>query len=148
MKKMCSGSSLATLDTSWIRLIKEDRPLGVGIAEDNTDRWQLLGLHNDGEGQSYGFHADDGLTYPQHTTKEMDDGELYGQGDTIGCGYVRSSRAVYFTRNGVRLGEYPLLSSLFRARLPSFPMEKGKECRWLEAGIGDSTILTAPSHYT
>ncbi|GAB1317952.1 hypothetical protein MFIFM68171_08162 [Madurella fahalii] len=83
---------------------EDAQPLGVGIAEDNTDRWQLLGLRNDGEGQSYGFHADDGYTYPQDQAKESDAKELYGQGDTIGCGYVRRKKAVYYTRKGERLG--------------------------------------------
>lgn len=39
----------------------------------------------------------------------------YGEGDTIGCGYVRSKKAVYFTLNGKRLGEPSLFLPPFSA---------------------------------
>jgi len=64
--------------------------------------FRLLGFDDDGI--SFGYHADDGNTFPEHSSKEMDDGETYGEDDVIGCGYDHAKKSVFFTRNGLYLG--------------------------------------------
>ena len=56
------------------------------------------------DGQSYGYHGDDGGIFHDSGRMERPFGPEYGPGDTIGCGldYVRGG--IFFTLNGDFLG--------------------------------------------
>lgn len=56
---------------------------------------------------SWGYHGDNGGIFDQDGTGKPYAHELYGPGDTIGCGIeFRESfgeGSIYYTKNGVRL---------------------------------------------
>lgn len=67
------------------------------------------------EPESWGYHGDDGNCYSSHNS-----GKQYGPpfttGDTVGCGVNFRLGTVFFTKNGVLLGEPVCLTSHRRDR--------------------------------
>jgi hypothetical protein len=55
------------------------------------------------EPHSYGYHGDDGTKFGVGATPEK--WPIWDDGDVIGCGIDFSRRAIFFTRNGVLLGD-------------------------------------------
>ncbi|KAL9078420.1 MAG: hypothetical protein Q9157_002648 [Trypethelium eluteriae] len=54
---------------------------------------------------SWGYHGDDGAIECSTEDSEWrkNESKRYRYGDTVGCGFDRDRRAIFFTRNGVRL---------------------------------------------
>lgn len=69
--------------------------------------FQLLGW----EKNSYGYHGDDG-----HSFCSSGNGKPYGPtfttGDVIGCGVNLIDNTCFYTKNGVNLGNFCILSCL------------------------------------
>jgi hypothetical protein len=75
--------------------------LGIGVCEDFSPLVGMPGWNM----KSWGYHSDDGKLF-----SESDEGRIYGQtyqsGDVIGCGGDIKRKNLFFTKNGVHLGEY------------------------------------------
>ena len=60
--------------------------------------------HTGWEKQSYGYHADDGCVFSSSGT-----GQTYGPtfttGDTVGCGLNLVERSIFYTKNGMNIGQ-------------------------------------------
>jgi hypothetical protein len=52
------------------------------------------------------YHSDDGELYLEKG-QGVRFGDTYGAGDVIGCGYDVDKDDLFFTKNGVRIGELP-----------------------------------------
>jgi hypothetical protein len=52
---------------------------------------------------SWGYHGDDGGIF--HDSENLSSSESFGLGDTVGCGFDSRDRTLFFTRNGLALGE-------------------------------------------
>jgi len=77
-----------------------DGYIGVGVCTSNMPLTRLPGW----EKNSYGYHGDDG-----HLFKGSGSGRIYGPtyttGDTVGCCINFVQNTLFFTKNGVPLGE-------------------------------------------
>ncbi|CAG8685199.1 12547_t:CDS:2 [Acaulospora morrowiae] len=59
---------------------------------------------------SFGYHGDDGRTFHNGHRWETDPyGPLYSTGDTIGCCVDFFNRSIFYTKNGINLGEVNIL---------------------------------------
>lgn len=81
------------------------RYLGIGLIDDLASLHRMIGF----SGTAFGYHADDGSTYStQSWHKNLHSlAEVYGEGDTVGCGFDASTKRVYFTKEGIELGKLP-----------------------------------------
>ena len=52
---------------------------------------------------SYGYHGDDGRKFGANSTPG--DWSLFSSGDVIGCGFDMTRRVIFYTRNGILLGD-------------------------------------------
>eukprot|EP01037_Dinobryon_pediforme_P041276 gene41276-50933_t len=52
---------------------------------------------------SYGYHGDDGRKFGANSTSS--EWTVFALGDIIGCGFDMTRRAIFYTRNGVLLGD-------------------------------------------
>jgi hypothetical protein len=74
---------------------------GIGVCEEISPLVGMPGWRT----KSWGYHSDDGKLFSesgQGTTY----GETYQTGDVIGCGGDIRLKDIFFTKNGVHLGEY------------------------------------------
>jgi hypothetical protein len=57
------------------------------------------------DSESYGYHGDDGGIFHGQGNKVAEFGPSFGVGDTIGCGINYRKQTIFFTLNGVYLGD-------------------------------------------
>jgi hypothetical protein len=74
--------------------------LGIGVCEDVSPH---VGMPGWGIG-SWGYHSDDGRLFSGMGQSKIY-GETYQTGDVIGCGGDTQRKDLFFTKNGVHLGE-------------------------------------------
>lgn len=60
--------------------------------------------HTGWEKQSYGYHADDGCVFSSSGTGQAY-GPTFSTGDTVGCGLNLVDRSIFYTKNGMNIGE-------------------------------------------
>ncbi|KAK9717354.1 Protein ssh4 [Basidiobolus ranarum] len=77
----------------------EDTSVGIGIATKPFPSWRFPGRNR----HSVGYHSN-GRKYCNDPLKGKAYGIPFHEGDVIGCGYRPQSGTIFFTRNGVRLG--------------------------------------------
>lgn len=56
------------------------------------------------EKNSYGYHADDGCVFNSSGTGQQY-GPTFSTADVVGCGFNLVDRSVFFTKNGINLGQ-------------------------------------------
>ena len=81
------------------------RRLGIGLA---TDSVKLVGGMPGWPSTSpwWGYHGDDGLLFQYDSRPIQLPSYLpYGHGDVVGCGIDFTSRTLFYTINGVKLGQ-------------------------------------------
>jgi hypothetical protein len=78
-----------------------DTNVGIGVATKPYPSWRFPGVNK----TSVGYHSQDGKRYYNDPFDGFDYGGPYHEGDVIGCGYRPRSGTVFFTRNGVKLGD-------------------------------------------
>ncbi|CAG8546589.1 15617_t:CDS:2 [Acaulospora morrowiae] len=82
----------------------EKHRIGIG-----TKRYGLT-LMPGWDRYSFGYHGDDGRTFHNGHRWETDPyGPLYATGDTIGCCVDFFNRSIFYTKNGINLGEVNIL---------------------------------------
>lgn len=54
---------------------------------------------------SWGYHGDDGKRFNKLLGVGLRYADTYGKDDTIGCGVNMKTGKLFFTKNGVNLGE-------------------------------------------
>jgi hypothetical protein len=74
---------------------------GIGVCEDFSS---LVGMPGWGK-KSWGYHSNDGKLFSESGWGTAY-GETYQTGDVIGCGGDIRQKNIFFTKNGVHLGEY------------------------------------------
>ncbi|ORX85377.1 SPRY-domain-containing protein [Basidiobolus meristosporus CBS 931.73] len=77
----------------------ESTSVGVGVATKPFPSWRFPGRNR----HSVGYHSN-GRKYCNDPLKGKSYGIPFHEGDVIGCGYRPQSGTIFFTRNGVRLG--------------------------------------------
>eukprot|EP00529_Nitzschia_sp_RCC80_P015312 CAMPEP_0113523220 /NCGR_PEP_ID=MMETSP0014_2-20120614/45595_1 /TAXON_ID=2857 /ORGANISM="Nitzschia sp." /LENGTH=687 /DNA_ID=CAMNT_0000421307 /DNA_START=147 /DNA_END=2210 /DNA_ORIENTATION=- /assembly_acc=CAM_ASM_000159 len=75
--------------------------VAVGLA---TESFHIHSRMPGWDRRSYGFHGDDGGLFHSSGTMVRPFGERFGAGDTVGCGVDFSSKSIFFTLNGIFLG--------------------------------------------
>jgi hypothetical protein len=75
--------------------------LGIGVCEDFSPLVGMPGWNM----RSWGYHSDDGRFYSE-SSRGRTYGQTYQTGDVIGCGGDIKRKDLFFTKNGVYLGEY------------------------------------------
>ncbi|KAI6182458.1 hypothetical protein M3Y97_00382200 [Aphelenchoides bicaudatus] len=73
--------------------------LGIGLCEKDVNLNRLPGW----DAVSYGYHGDDGCFFAA-SGKGRDYGPKFTTGDIVGCGINFVSRTIFFTKNGVNIG--------------------------------------------
>lgn len=74
--------------------------VGIGLCPMNYKLEAMPGWYC-----GYGYHSDDGNKFePANLGKGKTYGPLFTTGDTIGLGYDRINRVIFFTKNGQHLG--------------------------------------------
>lgn len=56
------------------------------------------------EKNSYGYHADDGCVFNSSGTGQQY-APTFSTADVVGCGFNLVDRSVFFTKNGINLGQ-------------------------------------------
>lgn len=69
------------------------------------------------EKNSYGFHADDGCVFCSSGTGQQY-GPTFSTADVVGCGFNLVDRSIFFTKNGINLGQSVYTHTLTRAPQP------------------------------
>ena len=87
----------------------EDPCVSVGLS---TPAFNLKRKQTGWDGDSIGYHGDDGFIYHAGGTGVFQYGPRFGAGDTVGCGLHLRSREVFFTLNGMYLGPAFVLTRL------------------------------------
>ena len=80
--------------------ISSSSVFGIGVCEDVSP---LVGMPGWGT-KSWGYHSDDGKLFSE-SGQGIPYGETYRTGDVIGCGGDTLRKEIFFTKNGVHLGE-------------------------------------------
>ncbi|KAJ2985079.1 hypothetical protein NUW58_g5724 [Xylaria curta] len=112
--------------------------VSIGVAS----RYTTLDIHpgwSAGWGPSFGYHSDDGgiSVYEDESVEDILGGPTYNAADTVGCGLDFVKGTIFFTHNGVLLGEF-LLPRDEIAPAPKFAVQGG---RFFPAvGMGDEIV--------
>ncbi|KAI8814850.1 hypothetical protein BJ742DRAFT_192159 [Cladochytrium replicatum] len=75
--------------------------VSVGLATRPYPPFRMIG-HNK---YSVGYHSDDGRCFVNDSFGGRNFGSPFSQGNVVGCGYVQATGSVFFTLNGVLVGE-------------------------------------------
>jgi hypothetical protein len=75
--------------------------LGIGICEESSLLFGMPGWHKG----SWGYHSDDGNLFAERGAGERY-GPTYQTNDIVGCGGSIIRKTIFFTKNGLCLGQY------------------------------------------
>jgi len=75
--------------------------VGIGVATKPYPSWRFPGLNK----TSIGYLSETGKKHHNNPFTGIDFGSTYHEGDVIGCGYRPRSGTVFFTKNGVKIGD-------------------------------------------
>ena len=81
--------------------------MGIGLSERNVNLNRLPGWDQ----ISYGYHGDDGNFFAS-SGKGIEYGPTFTTGDVVGCGINFVTREIFFTKNGINIGNYSSTSRL------------------------------------
>ncbi|KAL8968226.1 MAG: hypothetical protein Q9183_002563 [Haloplaca sp. 2 TL-2023] len=83
--------------------------MGIGLCRPETDTSGMPGWHPTSWGylgdDGMKYHGDEGMKYHKHNGEGLRYSVTYHANDTIGCGINTQTGTVFFTKNGVYLGE-------------------------------------------
>ncbi|CAM1500746.1 Fc.00g099080.m01.CDS01 [Cosmosporella sp. VM-42] len=80
---------------------QDDTTIGIGFSAKPVPLSRPVGWEPD----SWGYHGDDGRCFAgRQEGKQF--GPKYNQGDTVGCGVNFRDGTAFFTKNGVKVGQY------------------------------------------
>lgn len=83
--------------------------VAIGLCCKPYPHWRLPGWN----AQSIGYHSDDGRLFQNDSHGGIAYAKPYRVNDTVGVGFVKSSRQAFFTRNGQQLKSRSLISYPF-----------------------------------
>ncbi|KAI9138623.1 hypothetical protein BKA69DRAFT_1031266, partial [Paraphysoderma sedebokerense] len=83
--------------------------VAIGLCCKPYPHWRLPGWN----AQSIGYHSDDGRLFHNDPHGGIAYAKPYRVNDTVGVGFVKSSRQAFFTRNGQQLKSRSLISYPF-----------------------------------
>lgn len=119
-----------------VKIVSKGRDgyIGIGMSAGGVNLNKLPGW----EKSSYGYHADDGCVFNSSGTGQQF-GPVFTTGDVIGCGFNLVDRSIFFTKNGIKLGnavtDVPANLKLY----PSVGLQTPGEI--VEANFGDSPFV-------
>lgn len=79
----------------------ESTKVGLGVATKPYPSWRFPGLNK----TSIGYISNTGRKHFNDPFDGFDFGSTYSEGDVIGCGYRPRSGTIFFTKNGVKIGD-------------------------------------------
>ncbi|CAG8677382.1 14303_t:CDS:2, partial [Acaulospora morrowiae] len=97
--------------------------IGLGLANQFNPQDRMPGW----DCHSIGYHGDDGLLFT-NSTEGAKYGPLYTTGDTVGCGINFFENSIFFTKNGMNLGNAVENYTLFGPLYPTMGLISKDEC--------------------
>ena len=97
--------------------LKSSSIIGIGLCRPETSAYGMPGWHS----TSWGYHGGDGRKFHNSDLKGLRYFDTYTKDDTIGCGVHMRTGNIFFTKNGIFLGAYPLSSMCFEMAGSCFP---------------------------
>lgn len=116
-----------------VKIVSKGRDgyIGIGMSAGGVNLNKLPGW----EKSSYGYHADDGCVFSSSGTGQQF-GPVFTTGDIVGCGFNLVERSIFFTKNGIKLGNAVSDVPANLVLYPSVGLQTPGEI--VEANFGDS----------